>query len=137
MLRPDQVKASLINKAKSLAPALIEIPVDEVREAQWQGTDFTYPNTRLRLSDFSPDITCEKATIAFIWYVYSELSSSLECDRIAGKIAQEFRNKRFSDLNQNLRFIFLDIQSVIPAIRQDRRTWRSEVRVRGQVESLP
>ena len=62
--------------------------------------------------------------------MFTEDSSSLEADQIAGIISTELHTRQFSSNN----FAFsLRLTNLVPAIRIDERTWRSEVLMSGIV----
>jgi len=130
MLRNDQIQSALIAYAKSKSVITDElIGSVEIRENQWQGTQFVYPNIRLMMRPTTVlDRGCSKYNISFSWLVFSEEASSLEVDRISGIISNELNDKSFT--YQSIGFM-LWTTSLIPAIRQDRRKWRSEVLMNG------
>jgi len=136
MRRNDEIQEAIIAylKANSEITTLLTDGADEIREDQWQGSTFTYPNIRVRLSSTSStNISCDAADINFSIYVFSEDASSWQADKIAGIIVNVLggnQGKQFATggLNFNLR-----VSTVIPAIRSDKRTWRSEVILRGRV----
>lgn len=133
MQRNDLIQSALVAYLKSKATILAELKnTDEIREDQWQGKEFSYPNIRVRLiSNIPLQNECDGSTVVASILVFSEEASSYQADRIAGIINQalcgtngkgksfEYQSIRFSTFPQNL----------IPAIRQDTRTWRSEVLV--------
>lgn len=130
-LRNDLVQGALIDYLKNQSDVTGELSTsDEIREDMWQGTEFVYPNIRLRLMSNAPFVDCNKALIRLSWEVYSEKQSSAEADKICGKIRLVLHNKSFS--SNGLHF-HLSCTDVIPAIRRDARTWRSECLMRGTV----
>ena len=129
MRRNDEIQAALIAWAKANTTITAEVGADEIREDQWQGDGFAYPNIRLRLisnNPLTPD--CNYSTVSLSWLVFSEDNSSLEADRIAGIISNELHEKSFQ--SNNIAFMF-NVTNLVPAIRSDRNTWRSEVIVNG------
>ena len=130
-IRNDQVQAALVAYAKGKSNITDQVTADEVREDQWQGTEFTYPNIRIRMIDNAPVAGkgCRQ-DLELSWMVFTEDSSSLEADKIAGIISTELHTRQFSSNN----FAFgLRTTNVVPAIRIDERTWRSEVLMSGTV----
>lgn len=132
-IRNDQIQSALIAYAKGKSNITDEITdgAEEIREDQWQGTTFTYPNVRLRLISNVPisHKGC-RHDISIAWMVFSESSSSLEADRIAGIISNELHTRQFTSNN----FAFsLRTTNLVPAMRVDDRTWRSEVLMNGIV----
>jgi len=132
MIRNDQIQSALVAYAKANANMIAELDAGatEIREHQWQGTQFTYPNIRVRMLDNTQlgRGGCNHSQIRFSFLVFSEEASSLEANRISGIINSELHDKSFS--YQSIGFS-LWTTNLIPAIRQDARTWRSEVVMEG------
>jgi len=129
MRRNDEIQAALVAKAKANLSITAEIPSTEIREVSWQGTEFSYPNLRIRILSNTPiSKNCNAQEINTSWLVYSENDSSQEANRIAGIISQEFHDRQFT--SNGIAFSLI-VTNVIPAIRSDIRTWRSEVIMRG------
>lgn len=125
------IRTALIDRLKSNLAITAAVPVSEIREYQWQGTDFTYPNIRLHITrNESKNASCDVAEIEFSIFVFSELDSSIEAERIAGIINSELHARSFSV--GTTRFS-LWRTNLVSAIRIDLRTWRSEVIFRGIV----
>jgi len=132
-LRNDLVQGALIDYLKTKSDVTDELKTpgsDEIREDQWQGRDFDYPCIRLRLISNTIDTDCNRNNITLSWEAYSEESSSYEADRISGIIRSVLHNKSFS---QNGLHFSLWSTDLVPAIRRDKRTWRSECLMRGTV----
>ncbi len=131
MLSNDEIQAELISYLKKNTAIVNALPsVDEIREDQWQGTVFEYPNIRVKLNSNVPldAETCNHIQISISFLVFSELPSSLEADQIAGIINKELHKKQFK--SNGIAFS-LRTTNLIPAIRSDVRTWRSEVLMSG------
>ena len=131
MLRNDQIQTALVAYVKANVNIVAELDAgaDEIREHQWQGTEFDYPNIRVKMIDNVPLLrNCNHSTIIYSLLVFSEDASSLEANRISGIINTELHNKSFEF--QSIGFS-LWTTNLIPAIRQDARTWRSEVVMEG------
>jgi len=132
-LRNDLVQGALVDYLKTKSDVTDLLPSassDEIREDQWQGREFDYPNIRCRLISNIIDELCNKAAITLSWEVYSEEASSYEADKICGKIRTVLHSKSFSsnDLHFNLR-----ATNLVPAVRRDEKTWRAEVLMSGNV----
>ena len=129
MRRNDEIQAALIAWSKANITITAEVVAVEIREDQWQGDEFTYPNIRLRLISNNPlTEQCNYSTVSLSWLVFNEDNSSLEADRIAGIISNELHEKSFQ--SNNIAFMF-SVTNLVPAIRSDRNTWRSEVIING------
>ena len=136
MISNDEVAKALISYLKSQILVtnlltLLETGAVEIRESQWQGTDFSYPAVRLKMIRNAPtNDDCNKNEIMFSWGVFTEDQSSLYCNQICGTIAEVSHQKHFS--SEGL-LLSLRVTNLVPAIRSDTRTWRGEVLVSGLV----
>lgn len=126
MVSNEDIKAVLIARLKSIPAITDELQSpDEIRESQWQGTTFTYPNIRVRILSNQPMgvDSCYHDIRAGI-QVHSELDSSKEADHISGIIVSELNDKAFrlNDVN-----CILTATNLVPALRTEQLVWRSEV----------
>ena len=137
MLRNDQIQAALVAYLKGRTNITTEVThevegedVIEVREDQWQGSDFSYPNIRVRLMPSEPFMAenCKYHRFGVAFQAFSQGESSLEVDRIAGIIGNELHERQFSS---NSIAFSLRVSSLIPALRSDLYTWRSECVMQG------
>ena len=132
-LRNDLIQSAIIAYLKTKTTILAELPYDEeIREDQWQGREFHYPNIRVRLTSLIPQGSqdCNLAVINLSILVYSEKSSSYEADEIAGIISSVLHATQFT--HQSINF-GLWTTNIIPAIRSEINVWRSEVLMNGIV----
>lgn len=126
MVSNEDIKIALIARLKSLSAITNELPsTDEIRETQWQGTTFQYPNIRVRILSNQPMgvDSCYHDIKAGI-QVNSEEDSSKEAEHISGIIVSELNNKAFRQGDVNC---ILVVTNLIPAIRTEQLVWRSEV----------
>lgn len=126
MLRNDEIQAAWVAYLKDNATILAELDdTDEIREDGWKGTNFTYPNIRVRLIDNIPEAgrDCNLHSVTISTMVFSEEASSQQADRIAGIIMDELHDKQF--VSNNISFGVRG-SSLAPAIWSDEQTWRSE-----------
>jgi hypothetical protein len=133
MISNNEIQAALITK--TLADATITAELDdaeEIRENEWHGTEFSYPNIRIRMISNSPleNSNCTQTKVSIGFQVFSEDASSQEADRISGIIMTALHDKPFS---QDGLLIALRTSDLIPAIRSNMRTWKSEVLMNGIV----
>jgi hypothetical protein len=136
----NTVQASIISWLKSKI-AITSLLVDnagvahpeEIREVEWQGDVFAYPNIRVDLGsqvDAIAENNCEIFNIDFSILVFSEMYSSKEANVILGVIAN-IMNK-LSITSGGVHFVRV-ICTLVPAIRRDERTWRSELICRSSI----
>lgn len=133
MLRNDQIQAAIVAyiKALSIITAELKDGADEIREDNWQGREFTYPNIRVRLISNEPaDPECNLHSVTLSFLVFSEDPSSQEADRIAGIINNTLHGRSFQ--SNNISFS-MRTTSLVPAIRSDERTWRAETLIQASV----
>ena len=79
MLSNDEIQAGIIAYLKANTVVLAALPDDnEIREDQWQGSEFEYPNIRVKLNPSVPinAETCEHMQISISFLVFSELKLS-------------------------------------------------------------
>ena len=130
LIRSDQVRDAIIDiiKANATIMALID-DANEVRELNWKGTEFSYPNYRVRINNITPFDECYQDLDASV-YCFSEEASSQEAEEMAGTVANEFFGDSFTQ--DSIRFAFVRVD-VIPAIAETMRTWRSECQLRSVI----
>jgi hypothetical protein len=122
----EQFKAAMIAEIKERNTILSLLASnEEVRETQYQGTTFGYPNVRVRVIENVPygySGCFHKIQVGI--QVNSEEKSSKEADHISGIIGRELHDTCFS---QNGVTISLRLTNLIPALRVETQTWRSEI----------
>lgn len=139
MIRNDELQTALISRLKAnttITPLLAsgtyadETWERDIREDQYQSSNFAYPHVRVKLLPSTPlgDKDCPHVKFSVSFLVFSESGSSLEADKIAGIINNELHGKTFTSNNI---VISLRLGSLIPAIRSDINTWRSELLMNG------
>lgn len=133
MLDNKVIQAVLIAYLKSKSDIATEVThssVVDIREDQYQGTEFNYPNIRVRLISNTPlnDSDCNLNRIYFGIQVFTNDASSLNSDRIAGIINQNLHDRSFNA--SNITFS-LRTTNLVPAQRSNIQEWRSEVLMTG------
>ena len=132
IIRNDEIQAVLIAYLKAntnITGALDD--ADEIREDGWKGTEFTYPNIRIRMIQNEPIISrsCyQRIEVSFL--AFSEQASSLEADQIAGIIGNELHEHSFTASGLA---ISLRLRNLVPAIWSGEHIWRSEAIMSGIV----
>lgn len=131
MLRNDQIQEALIAKLKGNATIVAQLSSSgDIKEDQWQGTAFIYPAVRLQLNSNEPlsGSECRHSKIGLSIQVYTEDDNSKKADEIAGIINNELHEKPFSSTGIA---ISLRTTNLIPAVKSDVRTWRSQILMTG------
>jgi hypothetical protein len=140
MISDQLVQADLITKLKSIISVTTILPegANGIKELQWQGDTFQYPAVRLDLEDcgyeFDEQEQCGLYFAEFSVYVFSEERSSKQCSTIKGLLENALTGLGWT--GTNARYNRLRLAENIPAIRQDERTWRSQLRYRTRL-TLP
>lgn len=126
LLDAGAVRGAIISNIESNATILaLLIDADEVREFNWKGQEFTYPNIRVRINSITPFHDCYQRLDASIMF-FSETASSEECETAIGVIANEYHEESFTQ--NGIRFSEIGVDP-IPAISENVRTWRGEVQL--------
>lgn len=77
--------------------ALTSLVGSEIRELEWQGTKFSYPNVRIRLNTFTPTTSdCNRYKVEGVIYVFDDEPSSEQTDRIGSAILTIIHGKSTS-----------------------------------------
>jgi len=136
--RNDEIQAAIVAYLKTITAitnllVTVDVPVGatEIREDQWQGTEFDYPNIRVRMINNTPDTddpSCSITIFSVSIMAFSQEYSSLEADRIAGIISTSVSGKTVSQVGVS---VYLRTTNLIPAVRSDVHTWRAECLMQG------
>lgn len=100
----------------------------DLREDQWQGNDFGYPNIRVQHVELNPDLACTIYKYKSSILINSEVPSSQEADTIAGVVGSVL-DKKQPTVN-NIRFTSMHVTDLVPASREG-QIWRAEVTIEG------
>lgn len=133
----NNIQKNVISRLKANTTLIAELvsfdsSANEIREDQWQGTEFVYPNIRVRLISNNPDgdtDDCSTSSVNIGISVFTQDYSSLEADKIAGIISASLHGKTYIANNVEL---FLRTTNILPAFRSDRNTWRAECLLQGK-----
>ena len=143
ILSNDIIKGLLITYLKSVTEitnylVAEDSSADEIREVQWKGTTFIYPNIRLRIVRNVPDSQdCVRSNITASWLVFTEDQSSATCDELSGIIASYFQSKQFGVTFQAHQYsVSIGRSTLVPAFSVGELTWRSEVILEGLVSKM-
>ena len=125
----NEVQAAIVARLKAQTTVTAEVVATEIREDQWQGTDFSYPNIRVKMLHNRPqEDNCNKTLVEVSVQTFSEDASSLPTDRIAGIISNVLHTVQFSSGSLH---ITLRVVDLVPSTRSNARTWMSEVLLAG------
>lgn len=138
MIGDEAIQAGIISRIKALAPygsSFGSVQSGEVREWDWQGDAFTYPNIRVELEDnipyFDEQLRCSLQRTEFSVYIYSEQRSSKECSQIKTNLNNSLLGEGFT-IN-GIKYSDPRLVESVPAIRETERVWRSQLRYSTKV----
>lgn len=137
----ETAQAAIISYLKSMSALNVALTTasspsgssSQVKEYFWQGEAFTYPSVRLQMgiarSVGEPE--CGKWLLPFYVLCFSEQKSSKQCSQLASIVAT-IHGKQPGVLN-GVDFVRFYVDQIVPPIRQDELTWRSEVIVHSTI----
>ena len=137
MISNSDIKAAWVARLKADVNITALVPAVEIREVEWKGTDFTYPNIRVKLQSLLPTSqasNCRVFSSRVTIYVFTEQKSSKQADDIAAVIASEFWGRSFT--SGGVRFSGIALESLDPALvpEEDTNSWRSAVQFQAVVQ---
>lgn len=138
MIGDEVIQAGIIARLKTYpTPTGAFTNSSEIRELEWQGDEFVYPNIRLDLEDnrdyFDEQERCSLQYIEFSVYVFSESRSSKQASQIKSEIIDFLKGRGWTNLTHNVKFSSPRLIENIPAIRVEERIWRSQARFSSKV----
>jgi hypothetical protein len=134
MLSNNEIQADIVTKLKASALLTALVNANEVREDQWKGNSFGYPNVRVSLGQQTPvnNLSCPIVKMPFDVVCFSENASSKEADQIAYAVMKSLDKIHFT--GTYVRFIYLHSVTMEAAIAEDERTWKSTVKFESLVQ---
>lgn len=128
MIDNNLIQAAIVSKLKAdtlLVAFLTSLGAGaEIRESQWQGTTFAYPNVRVELGtqieEGNPPCY---STQPFTVYSYSEQDSSREANQLAGYVNDALLRQMISGTGWHSQLIISD--GNIAARRVSERVWQA------------
>jgi|SRR5690348_10725929 len=133
MISSLKVQTSTIAWIKARPAMIAPIVVDEVRESEWQGNQFVYPNIRVRVLDLSNLLRnrCNVTDAPIDIIINSNQPSSLEAETIADAVITGMQGRTFTQ--SGVRFTSI-IARQTPAFRvEGEGIWRSVVHLQAIV----
>ena len=136
MIPNDTTKAAVVARLQVNSTLIARFPDGSqgVREYGWRGNQFQYPNARVEMEsqiEVNPGGNCSSVEQPWSVYIFSESHSSQEADDIAGVVSQYFQGSSFD--GTGVKFSRVEVLESIPAIPDDERTWRAQVRCRSVI----
>lgn len=128
MIPNDDVQAAIIARLKAGTAVVAALnSSSEIKEAQWQGTDFLYPAVRVQIGTQQPDRAspfCNYGYLPFVIRVYSEQKSSQQADDIMGIVNNYLHGNYAAGTGCILNYI--ECVGLSGAIRITDQLWQSE-----------
>lgn len=139
MIGDEVIQAAIIAKIKSLAP-FGNVQSGEVKELEWKGDAFSYPNIRVDLETneyaFDEQERCMLQYVEFSVYIFSEQRSSKECSQIKTLVSNALIGLGFSNSTYGVRFSRLRLVDNVPAVPESERVWRSQIKLGSRVSPI-
>ena len=134
MISNNLIQAALVAKLKANALLVAALSsANEIREQQWQGRDFAYPNIRVDLGVQRPYIPdCPLVSIPFSVLCYSEKASSEESNNLAYLVNTALDNRPFT--HGGVKFVSITFVDADSSVREDARTWKTSVNFSSLVQ---
>lgn len=138
MISNSMIQAGWIAELKANTAVTALVATAEIREDSYKGTDFVYPNIRVKLGDLVPqnrNPNCKIFTSTVSILIFTEQKSSKLADDISGVVCDEFWGKPFT--SNGVRFIAINLDSLSPAVvpETDTNSWQSSVNFSALVQS--
>ena len=112
---------------------------EEVREGQWQGRTFVYPNVRVAIGNQAPRVEmepCEWSVLTFSILCMSEERSSLEADNLANAVNEALNEKAWDEATDGFRFHKIRSAGLQSATRMSERIWRANATFLARLHTL-
>ena len=106
--------------------------VTEIRERDWQGEDFSYPNIRVTCS-LTPT-ECNYANIDAIISYYSEQKSSKQAIQSQGIIYKQLHENSFT--SEGIKFSNVRVTFLPDATQEDNGVWKADVNISAVVSEV-
>lgn len=138
MINPQVLQAAVISLLKAQSTITAEVGT-EIKEDQWEGTEFRYPCLRVSLLTLSPHSNGECrptiADVAMTVLCFVEGTSSRGAARLAGIVANAIFGKRLktSEITPVTRINIPDNGVAMP-VPEGERLWRAEVQFTATVK---
>jgi hypothetical protein len=129
MITLVDVKKGFIDKLKSsVSVTSLLSNSNEVREAEWQGVKFLYPNVRVFIEQFkrhTQTVPCSLFDVVAHIYVFADEASSLQTDLIAAEVWKLLDATNF--VSNSIKFSGISAVHIGALWVDEGGTWRSEV----------
>lgn len=129
MISNADIQKALITRLKADSGVTTLLNGDaEIREGQWQGRTFTYPNIRVAIGAQVPRTEMEPCTwmiVSFQILCMSEERSSAEADQLASAVNNALHDSSWDVADDGFRFHKIRSAGLQSATRMSERIWRA------------
>lgn len=138
MINNSDIQEAWISKLKADRLSTDSVTTDEIREDSWKGTDFIYPNIRVKMGLLTPQVNAKPCQIFHSLVsiqVFSAEKSSKQANDMAGIIATRYWGRNFS--SEGVRFVNVALDSLAPAEvpENNEEVWVSSVNFNALVQA--
>lgn len=134
MISINTIQAEIITYLKSRTAITNVVTSAEIREDQWNGTGFIYPNLRVAMLPNRPmaERNCTGNIFDVSIFVNTETSNSKLADDIAAVVATELHEQSFTQ--GAYKFTGLIVTQLVPAVADaTKKVWTAQVQIRGTI----
>lgn len=134
MISINAIQEAIVTYLKARPTISAVLNTVEIREDQWNGTAFTFPNVRVAMGVNVPmaEVNCEGNIFNVTIYVNSETSNSKQADDIAAIVATTLHRAAFSQ--GTLKFAGIIVMQLFPAVYNElKKVWTAQIQCRGTV----
>jgi hypothetical protein len=132
-------QTALVQWLKANASIVALVPATygvEVRELEWKGDKFLFPNIRVRVDSIVPEMSnCSKGMFNGRIWVFSEEHSSLECNTIGGVILEQLHGKSMNVVitSKTVKFLGITGTQLGADFNLETKLWVSIINLSGGV----
>ena len=117
MILPVNVQEVIVAYLKANTSVTALVPAVEIRERQWVGDKFAYPNIRVYVGLIERLVSgCNRFSANAEITVFSEKDSSKEADTIAGVVAQQLDRHAF--IRNGINFSRIEVMNITTAVNE-------------------
>lgn len=134
MISINAIQEALVTYLKAQATIAAVLNVVEIREDQWEGTSFSYPNVRVAMGINTPmaGVNCNGNIFNATIYINSETSNSKQADDIAAIVATTLHQVSF--IQGARKFSGVTVIQLFPAVANaTQKIWTAQIQIRGTI----
>jgi hypothetical protein len=131
----EEVQIALLAYLKAQASLVTLLTVsNNIKETQWQGTDFVYPAVRVGNDVLPSQDGCKPDEVEGAILCFSEQKSSKQCSQIASEVSKILHRLSFTSPVNSVKFMRIYVTRVTyPSQVEGTTIWQSQVQITAQV----